>query len=388
MILNLICCTKKQVETEKIELSNGITNSLINGNSCKSFERLLEGNKMEDLTSVKQTKDGGYIFCGSTETESENEYDILIVKTDCFGKTEWIKKISNNYSDFGYDIIELSTGGYLLIAVNSIDPNNYKIVSYQGQILKLDNLGNLVWKKTLQIGYKTELKKILDIKNGEFIICGIDNSLGGLILKIDALGNQIWLKYLEDNTRLNDISIKGNNLIACGLININQQDDLFLVEIDLLGKIIWTKIIDKDNNSNAASSIQTINNSEIVISGTNRTSGTTFSGFVMRLDNLGNEIWYKNLESDGIKFVNKLLFTNKKEIFGIGSKSNSPLTLMKFDYNNGSINWITNIYPKSANSTAKDFQLTSDDGFIFSGNVFKSVGNRDGYILKTDQNGN
>ena len=110
LISLLSSCKKNEHFIDDSSVNSKITNTLITSSSCSKSYRILVGSKMEDLWSINQTLDGGYVLCGSSETIAESEHDILILKTDCFGETIWIKTITNDYADFGYDVIELKDG--------------------------------------------------------------------------------------------------------------------------------------------------------------------------------------------------------------------------------------------------------------------------------------
>jgi hypothetical protein len=375
---------KDQTTPKEVEPPKEIINSLISGTDCIRFERLFKGYKGEDFMSVKQTPDGGYIFCGSTETIAESESDVLVVKTDCFGRTEWMKTISNTYSDQGYDIIPVSTG-YLLVASFSLDPRYYKSISYQSQLIWLDETGNVIGKQNSHMGTSTHYNKVIETPDGGFMICGTDNSNGSFILKTSSGGGETWIKYFDSDTRVYDVSVNtSKNYIACGSVKINQQEDIYLVELNAAGDIVWQKSIDKGNIINEAGSVRTLSNNEIVISGYNRTSGATLPGFAMRLDANGKEIWYKSLEAEGIQSLGNIVITTDNNIITFGTHP-GPFTIVKLDVNTGSILWTS---LKSANSLIRDLQLSADGGLIIAGMVWPSSGNSYGYILKTDKDGN
>lgn len=372
---------------EPINIQQGspvIENTLISGVNCNSFYRLIADSGMEDIYSAKQTLDGGFILCGSTSTAAESESDILVIKTNCFGKTEWIKTISNEFADYGYDIILISTGEFLLVANYSLNPSGAPIISYQGQLIKITDSGEVIWKKHYDFGYTSRFNKLIEIADGGFIICGTDNSNGGFVFKTDASGTKIWRNELENNIRLLDITIASTlNYTVCGSVTVNQQNDIFVAELNIMGDTVWTKSIDKKNITNEATSLVTLGN-DIIISGYNRTSGIDLPGFAMKLNAIGNEIWYKSLEINGIEELSNIILTHDNEILGAGSKSNL-LSLVKMSSNNGTIIWETN---KQTDPIVRSMQLTNDTGFILTGNLFVANGNRDGFILKTDLNGN
>ena len=380
----LIVACKKEEPIVIANESPVLENALISGTNCTSFYRLIKGSGMEEIYAAKQTSEGGFIFCGSTSTIAENATDILVIKTDCFGATEWKRTISNNFSDNGYDIIQISTGEYVLVASYSVNASGTPITNYQGQLIKLTNAGELIWKKEYDFGNATQLTKIIENSDGGFTVCGSANSNGAFVFKTDASGTEIWRKVLNSNIRLHDITKSSNsNYLVCGSITSNQQEDIFVAELSVLGDIVWTKSIDKNNITNEATSIVSVG-SDFIISGYNRTSGIDLPGFAMKLNATGDEIWYKSLEIEGIDQLSKITLTQDNEILGVGAKSNL-LSLVKINLNDGSIIWENN---KQTDPLIRDLKLTNDGGFIITGNLFVANDNRDGFILKTDLNGN
>ena len=383
VILFISCRKDKGQDTIVPEPTKEIINSLVSGTDCIRFERLLKGYKMEDIRAVKQTKDGGYIFCGATETIAQSESDILIVKTDCFGKTEWMKTITNAYSEFGYDIIPVSSGGYFVAATVFTNPSYWKMIGHRGQFILLDSVGNLMSKQYATTGNATILRKAVETADGGFLICGEDKNEGNFILKTDAWGSQLRVKYLG-NCSFYDIAVHNNKYLTCGsILNSQGESAIYLAEMNAEGDTLWTKSIDK-NIEGGASSIAILNNNEIAIGGTYRTSNTTFAGFVMRLDAVGKEIWYRSLDADGLQTLVNVAGTSGNGIVTVGTIPGA-FTIAKLDSGTGSILWKVT---KSSVPYINDFQLTPDGGLIIVGNLFQSEGNIDGYILKTDNNGN
>lgn len=372
---------KKPVVPEEPEPKKEIINTLLSGSNCERFERLIKGYKMEELRSVKQTPDGGYIFCGATQTIAESEYDILVIKTDCFGNTEWMKTITNAYSDYGYDITPISTGGYFVIATVSTDPNYWKMISHKGQFILLDETGNVLSKKTCSTGQSTVLNRTIETADGSFLICGRDDTNGNFILKTDKYGSELWVKFLGYNA-LYDVAMHQKNYIACGSYLENNKEDVYVIEMNEDGNLIWSQTIQR-NTGGIANSITVLNNNEIAISGWYRTSNTTFAGFAMRLNATGKEIWYKLLEGDGIQTPVNIVHTSNDDLVTM-SRETGTFTIVKLDFNTGSIVWRVT---KPAAPVINDFQLSFDGGFIITGSVLQYQGNMDGYILKTDKNG-
>ena len=86
------------------------------------WQNTIEGNNFDYLTSIRQTTDGGYILGGYSssnisgdKTENSNGlYDYWIVKTDATGNIQWQNTIGGNDHDNLISLQQTTDGGYIL----------------------------------------------------------------------------------------------------------------------------------------------------------------------------------------------------------------------------------------------------------------------------------
>ncbi len=86
------------------------------------WQNTIGGENYDELHSIQQTLDGGYILGGFSysdisgdKTEASNGgYDYWVVKVDSFGEIEWQNTIGGNSDDFLYSIQQTFDGDYIL----------------------------------------------------------------------------------------------------------------------------------------------------------------------------------------------------------------------------------------------------------------------------------
>ena len=78
----------------------------------KIWEQTFGGEQNEEANSICQTKDGGYVLCGYTESKGSGLADFWIIKLDANGKKIWDKTIGGKESDIANCIIQTDDGGY------------------------------------------------------------------------------------------------------------------------------------------------------------------------------------------------------------------------------------------------------------------------------------
>ena len=153
----------------------------------KLWDRTFGGEKNDICNSVRQTKDGGYIICGRTNSFSDNDRAWLI-KTDADGNKLWDKTFGGMKYSCGNVVQELAKGGYLISG--SIIPLQYSISKYllhsleyiyiypiepnkiYTWLIKTDSDGNRLWDKTFG-GNKWNLhSSVQQATDGGYVVYG------------------------------------------------------------------------------------------------------------------------------------------------------------------------------------------------------------------------
>jgi hypothetical protein len=165
----------------------------LNGNLQWSKSYQMPNSNSNDITSLIQTIDSGYVFIGYSYINSTTYDDIFITKTNSLGNVVWSKKISGPGYDEAYSVVQANDGGYVLTG-NSGNPGVCGVI-----LVKLDNSGNLLWSNTY--GGCADFAYALDkTSDGGFIVAG--HTFGAyscLLMKTDSTGNTIWYKTFNEN---------------------------------------------------------------------------------------------------------------------------------------------------------------------------------------------
>ncbi len=177
------------------------------------------GGDMQDaFYSIQQTKDKGYILGGHSlsgisgdKTEpSRGGRDYWILKTDSLGNKQWDKRFGGSSNDELHSVLQTVDGGYIL-AGNSVSgiSGDKTQASWGGTdywVVKIDSVGNKQWDKRYGGDDEDLCWSIALTNDGEYILGG--NSHSGIsgdktmpthggsydywIIKIDSLGTMQW----------------------------------------------------------------------------------------------------------------------------------------------------------------------------------------------------
>ncbi|MFH2142421.1 MAG: T9SS type A sorting domain-containing protein [Bacteroidota bacterium] len=271
--------------------------------------------------------------------------DIILVKIDSLGNTNWIKQINGKCVDNIFSIIEKDEWLYLSGNINSFSndtghinfcDSSIYIDQTSAFIAKLNaNNGELDWLKL----YPTSSNSVYvtsDVNNDNELYCVISFSdniniegtaystntsnpdvIHSILLKYNEFGSLIWNVHIKNNNEdsgllrieagkelfiygiYNDTVFFGNDTIDV-LIN---SAGTYISKVDTSGNHLWTKSIQCLNMESYH--MTTDNNSNIYITGmysdTLRFLGNVFlpiyndDVFIAKIDSTGSLIWWKQI---------------------------------------------------------------------------------------------
>ncbi|HNR21258.1 MAG TPA: T9SS type A sorting domain-containing protein, partial [Bacteroidia bacterium] len=241
------------------------------------WQNTIGGISNDELYSIQQTADGGYILGGQSEsnisgdkTENSNgDYDYWIVKTDATGNVQWQNTIGGNGKDWLFSIKQTTDGGYILGGRSDSNISGDKTENSNGYydywIVKTDATGNIQWQNTIGGNSTDYLHSVQQTTDGGYILCGYsqsiisgdktENCIGGYdywIVKTNATGNIQWQNTIGGNDIDEIYSIQqtadggyilggysASNISGDKTENSNGLLDYWIVKTDATGNIQW-----------------------------------------------------------------------------------------------------------------------------------------------------
>ncbi len=110
----------------------------------KIWERFYGGSGDESANAIELTNDGGYILCGATSSSGAGSYDVHLIKTDASGNLSWERTYGGSGEDMGYSVGKTQDGGYLIVGHTA----SFGAGGFDVYIIKTDPQGNLQWQDT------------------------------------------------------------------------------------------------------------------------------------------------------------------------------------------------------------------------------------------------
>lgn len=161
------------------------------------WEKTFGGPHCDYAWCVEQTKDGGFILAGGTESYGAGQYDVYLLKLSPLGEKLWEKTYGSRASDVGYAVLELSGGGYL-VAGNTASLGAGSTDVY---LLCTDERGQLRWQVTYGSSGAEYGWSLVEALDGGYLVAGEKEVTGEkgaylvpYLVKVDAGGNLLWEK--------------------------------------------------------------------------------------------------------------------------------------------------------------------------------------------------
>jgi hypothetical protein len=185
----------------------------LDANGTKLWEKTFGGANGDVLHSLQQTRDGGFILGGSTESSNNGTRttpvfganDYWIVRLDASGNQLWERVYGGNSFDYLLSVRETLDGGFILSGDSDSGPSGNKtsprrggaLYTYDLWVVRTDAAGNKLWDQSFGgSGYDYQ-GIIRQSPDGTFLLGGFSASTGGGNKTSTNYGNgDYWLLKL------------------------------------------------------------------------------------------------------------------------------------------------------------------------------------------------
>lgn len=164
-------------------------------NGAEDWNNTFGGTHYDYGWSGKQTKDEGYIIVGRTESYGAGHGDFWIIKTDGQGFKIWDETFGTFAYESAQSVQQTKDGGYIIAGFT----NSYGAGWYDIWLIKMDAFGSKEWDQTFGgLGGDT-CGSVWETTDGGFIITGGTYSYGAgnsdlWLIRTDINGTERWNK--------------------------------------------------------------------------------------------------------------------------------------------------------------------------------------------------
>ncbi|WP_158546215.1 GEVED domain-containing protein [Adhaeribacter pallidiroseus] len=412
-----------EVEDYTITIANG-------GVASTEWNKRFGGTGNDLLSIAIKTADGGYLLGGQSDSDISGDksqsnlgaYDYWIVKTDAAGNKQWEKRYGGSGRDNLNALVQTSDGGYLLGGNSLSGISGDKSQASRGGrdywVIKISNTGTKQWDKRFGGSGDEDLKVILPLANGEYLLAGFSLSGAGgdktqaskggqdfWVVKLNSTGGKLWDKSFGGNS--DDIlnaaitTTDGGFLIGGGSASGASGDktqatrgarDYWVVKLNANGAKQWDKRFGGSLDDDLQALTRTADNNFLL----GGISASAANGDRSQTSQGGNDFWIVKINSDGTKLWDKRfggsssdelksITTTSDGGYLLGGRSNSSNNGDKSQGSQGSYDyWIVKInttggkqwdkrYGGNAEEDLRTVFPTSDGGYVLAGRSVSGI---------------
>ncbi|WP_158267659.1 T9SS type A sorting domain-containing protein [Adhaeribacter arboris] len=336
----------------------------LKADGTKEWDKTIGSSGFDDLRSLQQTSDGGYILGGISfsgpsgdKTEvSKGNYDYWVVKLKADGTIAWDKTIGGSGFDDFRSLQQTSDGGYILGGSSDSEPSGDKTQASKGSadywVVKLKADGTKEWDKTIGSSGFDDFRSLQQTSDGGYILGGISFS-----------------RPSGDKTEVS----KGNY-------------DYWVVKLKADGTIAWDKTIG-GSGFDGLESLQQTSDGGYILGGRSSSEASgdktevskgNYDYWVVKLKADGTKEWDKTIGSSGFDDFRSLQQTSDGGYI-LGGSSDSEPSGDKTQASKGNYDyWVVKLKADGTKEWDKtiggsdedilfDLQQTSDGGYILGG---------------------
>ena len=289
------------------------------------WDKTFGGDGDECAYSIIETSDKGLAFAGFSSTNEDFQDDAWIMKLDANGNKVWEHSYGAGYKDYAYDIIETSDKALTFCGYQSRRNQSYMAF----WIAKTDSAGNDIWDNAYSFNKWDAATTLIEGLDGYIYAAGYTRAGGVIdydvaIVKINQEGKLIWKKTLNWGRWDQATSITttyDNGIVISGFTRSGKEmsSDFAVTKIDTAGNVLWENIFARKSLDYPNSVIETRDNG-LAITGTTYMQGRGWDFALLK---------FKNTDQPTIGFSQDSVATSTIPEYSIQACINTKSNLKK-----------------------------------------------------------
>lgn len=383
------------------------------GGSSSSSPAIIEPNNINKKKSLDVKPD---LYAKSEKSRGNMDY--WIVKLDKDGLVQWQKTYGGEYADLLRSMEQTKDGGYILGGYSNSSQYGEKTDSNNGigdyWILKINEIGVIEWQKTYGGNGDNQLYVIHQTQDGGYIVGGNSNSttpltsLGGnvrsgtdfWVLKMDEKGAVIWSEtydFGKVDILTSLVENKDHSYLIGGYAQ-NESDnsvakaikkdeeginDYIALKIDEKGEVLWDKTVGSDGEDILRKLIETRDGGYLMAGTSNSQSSSSTLGKLAKIANNGkpNE-QLQNTTDEVNSTINNAI---KEQLTNTTDKINDAIskeTDSRFKFGINTPTGTLSLPLMSSGNSSNSSKVQNEKKLPASKDKFTSFGSNDFWVVK------
>ena len=217
--------------------------------SQNTFEKVYGGSGHDFGNKGIQTRDGGFIIAGSTDSYGSGNTDGYLIKIDKYGDTTWTRTFGSTGYDYFFSVGQTQDGDYTTGGYTT----GFGFGSDDYYVVKTDSNGNLIWSRTYGGTNADDITQIVITADEGCLLAGCTGSFGSgntdaYVVRIDADGDTLWTRTFgtqaSETLNFAAATYDGGFLLTGKVYDSQTFDtDIYLLKITSDGGTAWLQSI-------------------------------------------------------------------------------------------------------------------------------------------------
>ncbi|MGW8315279.1 MAG: hypothetical protein ACWGNV_06740 [Bacteroidales bacterium] len=298
----------------------------------RQWDKTYGGDTFDELKVIKSVSGGGFILGGRSTSsasgdkseETHGEYDFWVVKIDGSGEIEWERSFGGAGNDNLETLVETDQGGYLLAGSTDSPKRNKKYNRYRSTYdfwaVRIDLKGNMLWERRFGGKGDDRLEALLELSDGGFLLGGSSTLMNQnpiyegsgrdidfRVIRLNDSGEVRWDKTYGDSKDdfLTCITYTDNGFLLGGNVVSEQgKSDYQVIHIASDGNVIWNRKFESGRNDKLFC-VRNLEDGGFILGGNSnpmgfRNNSLTTTNWMVCIDQDGKEYW-KDEAGSGMK---------------------------------------------------------------------------------------
>jgi len=246
--------------------------------------------------SVQQTADGGYVLCGGWSGLGTDT--LTLVRTNASGDPQWIHHYPISVPrSLGLSVLETSDGGFVACGFTGFQSDEDMVV------LKTDAQGLVQWTRTLDLGRSEAGYSVRQTADNGFVVLGLSFITYGvdgdlLLVRMDQTGDTLWTNRYQtaENEEGHGLSANSDGGFTITARKGAVPSDLFLMRTTSSGDTLWTRKFGTPLGNDEGLDVAQTQDGDFVVTGSYQATTSAPTGmYLLRTDGTGALLWERHV---------------------------------------------------------------------------------------------
>jgi len=363
--------------------------------------KTLGGNQADVLNSVDIDSSGNIYVCGSTNSQGQGSYDILLSKYNSSGVLQWQKTIGSSLFEGSTNTpIKVDSSGNIYCGGTTTTG----VSTLSGLVLQLNNSGVIQWQRTQSWATGSTYIRDIVLDGGTGVYCAGTTSnatYGGtdtVIMKYNTGGALQWQRIMGVPSNSNqltyacDVDASGSMILGGATTSTGYgSNDAILVKVYYTGlAFLWQKVLAGTGNDNFNDVKQVNGSGNIYCVGGTSTPGT-LSILLAKYNSSGVLQWQRTLSGSGSEYSYGIDLDSSENIYLTGFSTslgtNKDIVVAKYN-TSGTIQW-QKIIQGSGDDIGNQITVDETNGLIWvvGSTTSAGQGSTDAIIVRLNLDG-